>query len=172
MHKFQQAGYDKLVTMWKNAVGQFVIAAANNLVVDTGMTLGSLIPVGRAVRVITESNLNRAYSGKAKFGLTEIQGNYQPGLVKNVEAGIQLGEKGIGYDIKYGSRKRIVFQFWFNILVFQWFLREERIYQGHGPYLAIQAGKRAMDAYFFDAQRRFFTTDIWMTREIYEVVLP
>jgi hypothetical protein len=123
---------------WNDCIGDFVRAAAPKVHVDTGMSLASLIPLGRIVRALDV--LGRSGTGKTRRGYTDIRGIYHPKQLKGAHHGERLGESA--YQISYGNSKRPVFRFSFDIRVFQWLLHDVI----RGSWGAIEAGRAAMSS--------------------------
>ncbi|MCK4500445.1 hypothetical protein KAU11_08100 [Candidatus Babeliales bacterium] len=114
--------------------------------VDTGMSKASLLPLARYLRMYTEVSQGISFSKERKGSFTP-DGVWQPNINRTAALGQRLGAKKAGYNMLYGGPKRMVFQFDFEIRVWQYLIYE----QGFGQDAAwdtIGTGRAAFNAYF------------------------
>lgn len=147
--KAKRSSYPKKITQREYEVIKQIFAAGNRLflqliwhkysrMVDTGMSLASLIPLQKALRAGgSGAGFKYAMLGKLRFPTTKSSGQdkkkYNPntrdgksfpgmGEYKSKAHGERLG--ATGFKIDYGSVNKMVFYFDFDIKVMQLYLNE------------------------------------------------
>lgn len=125
--------YAELVKLWQGAIRAFVVTTAANVKVQSGMSKASIRPLARVVGEVI------AINAKPVKGLTTLDKEYHPDEYRSIAAGEEAGAS-FADRVLYGSKRRPVFQFHFNILVYQYRLHE------HGWH-SITRGRAAMINY-------------------------
>lgn len=125
---FTQKLHDNMSTLWRGATRAFIeeILKQDLIRVDTGMSKASLIPLGRAVKMVTAIRAGINPIRDARKGVTFVDGThsgaYDPNAYKTAALGEKIGEKA--YVLNFGSKNRPVFVFEFRILVYQYLIGE------------------------------------------------
>ena len=121
--KFTKELHRRASRVWDQAISAFIIAVAFEVSrhQDTGMSLASLFATARKVRSLTKLPPLNPKIGSRK-GFTDIDGNYDGGGFRSSAVGERLGIASS--NILYGSAYRPVFQFSFQITVYQYLLHE------------------------------------------------
>lgn len=115
---FSQKNYDSCVELLNGAAAAFVIAAANQVHVDTGMSAASLRPFGRKVNAEFPINPKRPVRTWGSY----MTGKSYRGKIRSIAEGLKAGERA--YKINYGTPARPVMSFSFTIKVFQYAFHE------------------------------------------------
>jgi hypothetical protein len=108
---------------WRFAIGEFVLAVASELHVDTGMSMASLFPVAakvrkrKAVKQILSSTGRRGGGSGAAYDPDKIYDDGS-GRPKSQPLGETLGRDA--YQIKMGSETSYNFFFEYEIVIVQW----------------------------------------------------
>lgn len=145
--------HEHLKSVWRKACRVFVetIAQEDIIKVYTGMSKSSLLPLARFLGImgVVESGIipiaksQRAYSDKGAY---DIMGTYHPEWIKGPALGKRLGAKA--YQVWYGSPKRVLMKFKFDIVIWQYMLHENfPIRPGSGPWMSLNKGKAAFENY-------------------------
>lgn len=121
---FTQKLHANMSTLWRGATRAFIeeILKQDLIRVDTGMSKASLIPLGRAVKMVTAIRAGINPIREARKGVTNIDGSYDSNAYKTAALGEKVGEKA--YILNFGSTARPVFVFEFRILVYQYLIGE------------------------------------------------
>ncbi len=118
--------HQQISRIWNDAIRAYIRTVVFECMkADTGMSMGSLVPLARAVRMATEVKSFALVSKKrgGVQGIDEINyGGYSPYAWKTVGAGIRRGKNA--YKIDYGTPGRPRFLFTFEIPVLQFLLQE------------------------------------------------
>jgi hypothetical protein len=138
-----------LTRLWRDSVKEFIVATADAMAVDTGMSVASLEPLAAKVRLAT---LIREISrGKGpKRGHKNLTGNFSSNNAqfKSRNFGRQLGREA--FDLSFGTPQSPVLTFNFKIVVFQHFLQENGL--GNGDVWASLAKGREAFLTFFNTE--------------------
>lgn len=143
---FSQKLHDNLSTVWRGATRAFVEAILMNSImsVDTGMSKASLLPLSRAVRMVTTARLSISPQVASRKGSTDMEGRYNPNLDRSMALGEKVGEKA--FHLNYGSRARPVFHFDFSIQVYQYLLHEDSANSTKSQnWQTVERGMKAFD---------------------------
>lgn len=120
----QKYVFNQLQNLFDDSIGAFLNVLSSAIVRDTGMSEGMLIPL--AERVNFTLAVRSSIEGKGPHWTNRYSSRkYSPGLsgqMKSESLGIRAGKKA--YNINYGSERRMVFDFDFDINVLQFFLNE------------------------------------------------
>lgn len=121
---FSKRLHSNMTRLWNDATKAFLDELVKNdlVKVDTGMSRASLIPLARAVRMLTVVRASINPKVASKKGAFDMSGHYDSNGVRDIQHGIKLGEKA--YKLNYGSERRPVFVFEFNIKVYQYWYNE------------------------------------------------
>ncbi len=152
--------HHELKQLWKGCIRAFITETIKNMRSDTGMSVASLMPLGRQVRHIVgvieqASNFKidtfNVRTSKRKnypnaYGPYSNQNNFE---WKSPEAGIALGEDAGKID--YGTPENPVFNFKFTIPVLQWYLQETGQTRNFSPpWNSIDHGETAFYKFYHD----------------------
>ena len=161
--------YNGLVSLFKVSIQVFISTAADNIAIDSGMSIHSLLPAFERVK---DAGRRSQYANAVEWVLMtgrpigrKYQSNEFPGVMdkKSPEHGRKLGEKA--YNVDFGTQSNPTMYFDYNIQVLQFFLHE-------GQWEALEKGKEAMQA-FIRQNARMFLPDVgeWLVnnRLIYGV---
>ncbi len=121
---FTRKLHNNMIQLWKDATKAFVTAIIEEdlIKVDTGMSKSSLLPLGRAVQMVTAIRAGINPQRDSRKGVTNIDGSYSPTQYKSAALGEKLGQKA--FTLNFGSPTRPVFQFTWRIVVYQYWLNE------------------------------------------------
>jgi hypothetical protein len=162
--KFERLLSEGYTRLWKDSIAEFVraVALSNTIHVDTGMSVASVAPLGRQVRLFTQV-MNAAGGGKPKAG-GELLGQRGSKIQKSKAAGVRLGEDA--YSIRYPTAQNQTMFFEFNIVVLQYFLHESSSnFSGSLNYETLDKGRTALRKYFLDNKFNpdyFPATEKWL----------
>jgi len=142
-NKVYKAIYRDLKRYWKEACQIFVESVASQIHVDTGMSLGSILPVAEELRMKTRFLQAMRGFGPSKSGHTKAYGPFADnnGLRKSYASGVKLGRRA--YELKYGTHGDPGFVFTFLIKVLQYYLHENGLATG-GAWNTMIEGEKAM----------------------------
>ena len=144
--------HDAVIELWEDCVGEFIKVAVQNIHIDTGMSMASLLPLGREVNwenLITEQLAGKGpqrfkdkiYRGKGRFS-GDLAGSN-----KSESLGDTAGEEA--YDLEFGTPSRPEFIFKFKIVVYQYWLHENGFAKkGSGPWGSLNKARAAFVAYW------------------------
>lgn len=153
---FTKKLHENMSRLWKDATKAFLEEIIKNdlIKVDTGMSRASLLPLARAVRMLTVVRASINPKSKPRQGYNELGGGYNATGVKSIATGEKLGEKA--YKLNLGSPARPVFYFEFNIVVYQHWIHE--VYNSESDWQAIEKGTQAFKAYLEDNSSSYVPT--------------
>lgn len=114
--------YVSLVEVWEQAASEFIDAALEDILVQTGMSAASFFPLARVVRNGDVSQIlsfinSRATSGPRPGIPTFPDGRRTRTGFQDIDSGDRLGERA--YRLSFGSSERPVFIFTFQTVVWQ-----------------------------------------------------
>ena len=144
--------HSALSGLWKEAIREFIKAIVIEEVVkvDTGMAMGNLIPLAKAVRMATEVqgiiNSRRKRTGVQWYATGPR--SYNRYGFKNERTGERISQDS--YNVETGSAKNPHFVFDFEIKVFHYICRENGINgkdPGSIPWDSILKGRHAFLQY-------------------------
>jgi len=130
--------HQRLIACWKDSIKVFVKVALANMLIDTGMSKASLMPLGAQVRLGSFVNRDIFKSKKSKS---------KRGPRKSRAAGQQLGRHA--YDIKFGTPDQPDLSFEFHIVVFQHYLHDDVAnYKYSKNVQSLEKGKKEFILFF------------------------
>lgn len=119
----------ELKKLWKYCISQSILAQMSNIQVDTGMSMASLY--GAASQVKLGSIVMGAASGGLPKRMHPLPSSWDFNYAKYKSAtlGRELGQRvGSGryaaYEIDFGTPKKLILKYRFNIMVYQYWLWE------------------------------------------------
>lgn len=123
MFKYVHTG---LMRLWRDSIRAFVREAVKYVVIDTGMSYASMLPLAAQVRIRDEIEAGMIGVGKPKSGFKNLSGGFASNNArfKSKTLGEQLGKEA--FTIKFGTPRRPELTFTFHLVVFQYFLQEEQ----------------------------------------------
>ena len=131
-----QAVTDRYQRLWRDAARVFVLATAEAMAVDTGMSVASLRPLAAQLRIknILVAQFSgfgpkfHGYNYEGKGGGSSTLNERHDGAKghKSMRRGEQMGGEGKAYKISFGSKNRLVMTFEFQAVVFQHILWDIR----------------------------------------------
>ena len=133
-----------LIRLWKESIRSFVRTAVQNIVIDTGMSYASLLPLGAQVRIRNEIEAGMIGIGAPKTGFKNLHGAFADNNArfKSKTLGEQLGRTA--FDITFGTPTSPNLEFSFHIVVFQHFLQDVGgRAQNSGNWQSISKGRTA-----------------------------
>lgn len=125
--------FEELKTIWRACSAEMVKEIITHVPVDSGMSLASLRPLASVVNsrlVPLSATFNDLLSeGVAKRGHKNAYGRFENNNAKfrSEALGLRLGKQAAAthkYDISFGTPEQPEFNFKFNIVVLQFYLRE------------------------------------------------
>lgn len=121
--KYVQVG---LMRLWRDSIRAFVREAVKYIVIDTGMSYASMLPLAAQVRIRDEIEAGMIGQGKPKSGFKNLSGGFanNNARFKSKSLGEQLGTEA--FTIKFGTPRRPELTFTFHLVVFQYYLHEEQ----------------------------------------------
>ena len=140
--KFERLLAEGYRRLWEDSIAEFVraVALSGIIHVDTGMSVASVAPLGRQVKLFTQvlaeaTTRNRGGPAKPKKG-------------KSKRAGIKLGEDA--YSITFPTTSSQTMSFEFKIVVLQYFLHESFAngFSGSFNYKTLDRGRVALRTFF------------------------
>lgn len=141
-----------LASLWRSAIREYLraIVLEDVVKVETGMSMASLIPLAKAVRMATEvrSKIAGARTKRGVQGVYSITGEYNRFGYKTPATGERFGKKA--YNIEVGTAKSPNFIFEFEISVYQYLLREHGVNgkdTNSTPWDSLNKGRDAFYAY-------------------------
>lgn len=132
--------YEQLKTAWRASARAFFKEVAAHIAIDTGMSRASLLPLAGKVRIASEVRKYLSDSTGFKRGWTDIEGNYHPEGFRSRARGESEARKRLGtaQEISFGSLQSPSFVFYFEIVIYQWELHENK-------WRALDAGREAFE---------------------------
>jgi len=121
-----------LKPIWRKCVTAYIEELVKNIHVDTGMSLASIQPLAKFVGQKTALIASlRGLGPRIKPGHRHAYGRFanNTGKYKSRAFGERLGNQAVRnkrYVVGFGTRKRPIFRFKFEIAVLQYFLNESR----------------------------------------------
>ena len=115
---FTQKLHTNMKQLWEGATRAFIeeMLKADTMLVDTGMSRASLLPLSRKVRMLTVARASVGGDG-GKKGAMDMSGKYHSDWKRGPALGEKLGDKA--FNINFGTKERPVFKFEFRIVVYQ-----------------------------------------------------
>jgi len=129
------------IALVEEAARVFIHEVARNTTVDTGMTIGGLIPVSRFLKIAGFNSLGVGSKKGAMVGWH--RGKWDKSLSKGPGLGASLSERGDAWDFIAGSPNKFGITFWFEPQVFQHILQDLG-YGGGAAWNSVQKGRMAM----------------------------
>ncbi len=159
-NKVTKAMHGNLIKLWNAAVREYLraIALKDIIKIDTGMSKASLLPLARAVKMHTEMR-GSISGGKKKKGAFDIHGNWDGNAERSIAEGEASSRRKAGYNLLYGSHKRPVLKFEFEITVWQYLLHEHG-HKEHAAWNTIQVGRAAFLDFINDEWRYYLKDDL------------
>lgn len=157
--QFSDWGFYQLELLWKDCVKAFITAAIEAVHVDTGMSEASFYDLATNVRLgaAVLAHISGRGPNPPRPAYVDIDGSVHEGTKKSITLGKSLGEKA--YKLRFGSRvsPRLVFEF--NIVIFQYKLREFG-FDGDPAWDSLAKGKFAfLEAWTENFHKRLGTRD-------------
>lgn len=146
--QIQRELHQELVRLWLGASRAFIrkVALEGVVKVDTGMSRASLLPLSRAVGLLTavRQSITRDRASRGHKGAkgVSIGPNGRP---RTIAAGIRAGENAFDFDVGTPQSPKFIFEF--EIEVLQYLIREEGS-DGITAWNSIIKGRRAFLTYF------------------------
>lgn len=152
---FSQRLHKNMTRLWRNATKAFLEAVIEGdlIRVETGMSKASLLPLARAVQMLTVVRATIDPKVASRRGYTSINGVYNPNGERSVDSGIKLGEKA--YTLNFGLQDRPIFNFEFRIVVYQHLLYENGLVHGYPPQDSLVKGQAAFRQYIEDNKQQY-----------------
>jgi hypothetical protein len=125
----------QLSRLWDKSIreGLFDLLRSGVMPQYTGMSVGSLLPLARALKSYTEARSFVHPISIPRKGYEILGNRWYPHAYRGVALGERIGARNENMKITYGNEKRMVFGFRFKIAVFQWWLHEVAPSSAHGP---------------------------------------
>ena len=144
VQRITQAEHKKLKHLWDDSARAFLraIALSDIIKVDTGMSKASLLPLARYLRMYTEVRGTISPKRGQQKGSFNSGGVWQPSIPRSIATGEASSAPRAGYNLLYGSPKRMVFVFDFEIKVWQYLLHEQGLGKG-AAWNTIEVGREA-----------------------------
>lgn len=157
----------KLIPIWRAAVRQFVMAVAHEILVDTGMSAASLVPLAYEFR--TKQAFDSIIRGKIKRPTSnKYNGGYGftgTGEPKSYSQGVRLGESA--YDYSFPDNPDYPqFYFKFDIVILQFYLKENGLGRGDQFSEAMTAGEEAFIDYWSEHSQYVIASELAYSIEI------
>lgn len=151
---YTKTAHRNMTQLWRDATKAFLNCVIQDglIRVETGMSKASLLPLARAVRMLTTVRASIDPRIASRKGYTGMGGTYHPGQERSIEHGIQLGEDA--YDLDYGSVNNMQLKFEFRITVFQFLIHENGLF-GFEAMKALDAGRAAFTSYIKDNKAEY-----------------
>lgn len=151
VQRITKAEHTKLSHLWDESARAFLraIVLSDVIRVDTGMSKASLLPLARYLRMYTEVKGTIHPKNDEQKGSFTIDGVWQPAVNRSAAAGEASSRLRAGYNILYGSSKRMVFVFEFEVRVWQYLIHEQGLGKG-AAWDTIQTGRDAFNDYLFN----------------------
>ena len=139
--------HKKLSHLWDESARAFLraIVLSDIIRVDTGMSKASLLPLARYLRMYTEVRSTISPKGDKK-GAFDVDGAWHPEATRGTALGEASSTRRAGYNVLYGSPKRMVFVFDFEIRVWQYLIYEQGLGKGKA-WATIDTGRAAFQEY-------------------------
>jgi len=141
--------------LWRNATKAFLETVIEDdlIRVETGMSKASLLPLARAVQMLTTVRASIDPKVARRKGYTSINGTYDPNGQRSIDSGIRLGQDA--YKLTFGNKDHPVFNFEFHIVVYQHLLYENGLVHGYPPQDSLVKGQLAFRQYIEDNKQQY-----------------
>ena len=128
MYKYVHIG---LMKLWRECIRAFVREATKYIIIDTGMSYASMLPLASQVRIRDEIELGMVGVGKPKPGFRNLTGGFASNNArfKSKSFGEELGTEA--FTIKFGTPRRPELTFTFHLVVFQYYLHDQQRGSGY-----------------------------------------
>ena len=163
--RFESLLVEGMSRLWDDSIAEFVraVALSDTIHVNTGMSVASVAPLARQVRLFSEVMAAASGGIESKAG-GSVLGSRGSNITRSKEAGRRLGEDA--FSIIYPKAGNQTMSFEFRITVFQYFLNESsNNYSGSLNYQTIDKGRAALRAFFIDNKfnsEYFPRTEKWL----------
>ena len=147
--RFKRSLHRRSVELLRGAIQAFLIEAARHIRIDTGMSLGSLIPISRFVGIAFPISGGKRTRKGYMVGFD--RGTWVSGVTKNISAGESLSQQGDNWDVDFGSDNRFSMSFRFEAVIFQHRLHDLGL-GGMAPWRSIEQGRAAFAQYIIENQ--------------------
>lgn len=138
--------YKAITDLWKECVYVFVNEASKHIVIDSGMSQASLLPLAANVRLASAIQESiRGFSPKPYKGVYSATGVWNPNGYRSQAEGMRRGTKA--YELSFGTPMDLDLKFSFKILVYQWKLHELGVHN-KPTWDALKLGKQAFISHF------------------------
>ena len=143
VQRITKAEHKKLSHLWDDCARAFLraIVLSDVIKVDTGMSKASLLPLARYLRMYTEVRNSISPKGNKK-GAFDLAGSWHPDQIRGIALGETSSGLRAGYNVLYGSPKRMVFVFDFEVRVWQYLIHEQGFGKGRA-WNTIEKGRAA-----------------------------
>lgn len=133
--------HENLKTVWRISARAFFREVSQHVVIDTGMSMASMMPLASKVQMASEIERKLIGITEPKKGWVDISGNYHSEGLRSrsrgmLEAQSRLGDK---HYIEFGSPSTPKLTFRFEIVIYQWKYWENAwnaIAQGRDAFLS------------------------------------
>lgn len=124
---YTKALHKNMIRLWSNAIraGLYAMINTYSIEVDTGMSLGTLIPLAKeigsgrfSIMTALQAHLNAHQKHEYRKGVTNMSGTYNSNLIRNFEAGVKEGKKA--YSVSFGDASKPRFKFSLKTNVYQY----------------------------------------------------
>lgn len=155
--KIKVALHRELTKLWKGAGQAFIrkVALEGVVKVDTGMSRASLLPLARAVRLLTAVRASITAERASRGRKASSRPIGPDGKPRTIAAGIRAGNDAFEYSVGTPTNPKFIFEF--EIKVLQYLIREEGA-DGVKAWNSILKGRRAflnhINVYSTEAMRR------------------
>ena len=123
---FTQKLHTNMKQLWEGATRAFIeeMLKSDTMLVDTGMSRASLLPLSRKVRMLTVARASIGGNGdkKGAMELTPTGGEWNPNLTRGPALGEKLGDRA--FTLNFGTKDKPVFKFEFRIVIYQHWYHE------------------------------------------------
>lgn len=145
--RYTKALHASLVKLWKDAGREAVRAMATPEVIKvlTGMSKASLLPLARQLRIFSEVRSSINPKERYRRGYYDFAGNFVSSGTQSIAQGERFGQRAFVLDT--GSPTNFNFRFEFHIVVYQYYLHENGIVPGSGPWKSLELGSSVFEDY-------------------------
>lgn len=152
---YKREYHRSLGRLWRRAIEAFILAALEEVHIDTGMSRATFLDLGKKIKVqaAMEARIH-GFGPSVKPGHKSLYGAPVPSEniaeFKSASLGFALGSKA--YKIDYGKQEKINMQFFFAIVSLQHFYHEFGV-KGNPPWHSLKVGKKAFLDYMRENAR-------------------